>query len=348
MSLECPRGGGNWAARQVQKLSRGNCYPVANRCLTGPSGQLLCDYRATIVRLSWDYRATIVQLSCDSRATLVQLSCNSRAVVLQPFQCMLCNVAISMVLTKNDELVSRNWRPPPPPIKTVHMAKESGFVCHKSRSLYAIKVGSYTRFSVKTLLFQGSFTPYDPSFYGMFWEHIFLRYYGGLGVVKHQMFMKCFAWIAALFGQFPFFVSSCLLLRQIKVEFWLCVRSPPAIRSLACRVSPLLLCSGLVFLTVPMFSSKSPHVLPPPFAATRGKSPNGFSQKLGFSPRLDFRDLRVYQINCIYCSKISVRPNSITFWKSTRTIPATWAFVMCKIPSTCSSFPSDCEDAESR
>ena len=40
LSLEYPRGEGNWAARQGQKLSRGNFYPAATRCLTGPSGRL--------------------------------------------------------------------------------------------------------------------------------------------------------------------------------------------------------------------------------------------------------------------------------------------------------------------
>ena len=38
LSLNYPRGEGNWAARQGQKLSRGNLYPAATRCLTGPSG----------------------------------------------------------------------------------------------------------------------------------------------------------------------------------------------------------------------------------------------------------------------------------------------------------------------
>ena len=57
----------------------------------------------------------------------------------------------------------------PTPIKTVRMAQKGEFVCHKSRSSYAIKVGSCTTFSVKVPLFQGIFTPYDPSFYGIFW-----------------------------------------------------------------------------------------------------------------------------------------------------------------------------------
>ena len=39
LSLKCPRGEGNWAARQGQKLSRGNFYPAATRCLTGRSGR---------------------------------------------------------------------------------------------------------------------------------------------------------------------------------------------------------------------------------------------------------------------------------------------------------------------
>ena len=48
-----------------------------------------------------------------------------------------------------------------------------GFVCHKSRSSYSMTVGSCTTFSVRVPLFQGFFTPYDPSFYGIFWEHSF-------------------------------------------------------------------------------------------------------------------------------------------------------------------------------
>ena len=38
-------------------------------------------------------------------------------------------------------------------------------------------------FSVKVPLFQGIFTPYDPSFYGIFWGHIFLLLWG-VGVVE--------------------------------------------------------------------------------------------------------------------------------------------------------------------
>ena len=41
------------------------------------------------------------------------------------------------------------------------------------------KIGSYTMFSVKVPSFQGMFTPYDPSFYGISWEHIFLLVWGG-------------------------------------------------------------------------------------------------------------------------------------------------------------------------
>ena len=84
---------------------------------------------------------------------------------------------------------STNWRPPPPPMKTVHVAQKSGLVCHKSRSLYATKVGSYTIFSVKVRLFQWIFTPYNPSFYGIFWE---LLIWGG-GVVKivFKRVIKC-------------------------------------------------------------------------------------------------------------------------------------------------------------
>ena len=50
------------------------------------------------------------------------------------------------------------------------------------RMLYAIKVGSYTIFSVKVPLFQGIFMPHDPSFCGIFWEHIFGEYHWELGL----------------------------------------------------------------------------------------------------------------------------------------------------------------------
>ena len=65
-----------------------------------------------------------------------------------------------------------------PPIKTAHMARKSGFVWHKSRSSCAIKVGSCI-FSLKIPLFQGIFTPYDPSFYGIFWGIFFANMGGG-------------------------------------------------------------------------------------------------------------------------------------------------------------------------
>ena len=61
----------------------------------------------------------------------------------------------------------------PTPNKNGLYGIKGGFVRHKSRSLYAIKVGSCTTFSVKVPLFQGIFTPYDPSFYGIFQGHIF-------------------------------------------------------------------------------------------------------------------------------------------------------------------------------
>ena len=41
-----------------------------------------------------------------------------------------------------------------------------------------MKVGSFTTFSVKIPLLQGIFTPYDPSFYGIFWGHTFCQYGG--------------------------------------------------------------------------------------------------------------------------------------------------------------------------
>ena len=62
-----------------------------------------------------------------------------------------------------------------------------GFVCHKSRSSYAVKVGWCTTFSVKVPLFQGIFTPYDPSFYGIFWGHIFANMGGGGGQNYFQL-----------------------------------------------------------------------------------------------------------------------------------------------------------------
>ena len=61
----------------------------------------------------------------------------------------------------------------PTPNKNSSYGIKGGFVCHKSRSSYAIKVGSCTIFSVKVPLFGGIFAPYDPSFYGIFWGHIF-------------------------------------------------------------------------------------------------------------------------------------------------------------------------------
>ena len=68
----------------------------------------------------------------------------------------------------------------PTPNKNGSYGVKSGFVCHKSRSSYAIKVGSCTTFSVKVPLFQGIFTAYDPSFYGIFWGHIFANWGGGV------------------------------------------------------------------------------------------------------------------------------------------------------------------------
>ena len=61
----------------------------------------------------------------------------------------------------------------PTPNKNGSYGIKGGFVCHKSQSSYAIKVGSCTIFSVEVPLFRGIFTPYDPSFYGIFWGHIF-------------------------------------------------------------------------------------------------------------------------------------------------------------------------------
>ena len=66
-----------------------------------------------------------------------------------------------------------------------------------------------------------------------------------------------FSLIATLFGHLPVFVSSFLLWNQTKVAFFLSVRSRPAIRSQACQATPLLLCSGPVFLADPMFGSNS-------------------------------------------------------------------------------------------
>ena len=61
----------------------------------------------------------------------------------------------------------------PTPNKNGSYGIKGGFICHKSRSAYAVKVGSCTTFSVEIPLFQGIFTPYDPPFYGISWEHIF-------------------------------------------------------------------------------------------------------------------------------------------------------------------------------
>ena len=96
-----------------------------------------------------------------------------------------------------------------------------GFIWHKSRSSYAITVGSDTIFSVKVPGFQGIFAAYDPSFYGIFWEHIFLLIWGmevdeivfSLGFLQSGHFQpqaarhSCFKWPAgsqpkrAFFGE---------------------------------------------------------------------------------------------------------------------------------------------------
>ena len=55
-----------------------------------------------------------------------------------------------------------------------------GGVCHKSRSSYAIKVGSCTAFSVEVSLFRRIFMPYDPSFMAHVGV-IFFGSYGGWG-----------------------------------------------------------------------------------------------------------------------------------------------------------------------
>ena len=71
----------------------------------------------------------------------------------------------------------------PTPNKNGSYGIKGGFVCHKSRNSYGVKVGLCTTFSVEIPLFQGISTPYDPPFYGIFWEHIFLLIWG-VGVVR--------------------------------------------------------------------------------------------------------------------------------------------------------------------
>ena len=61
----------------------------------------------------------------------------------------------------------------PTPNKNGSYGIKGGFVCHRSWSSYVMKVGLCSTFSVKVPLFQGIFTPCDPSFYGIFWGHIF-------------------------------------------------------------------------------------------------------------------------------------------------------------------------------
>ena len=84
--------------------------------------------------------------------------------------------------------------------------KKGGFVCHKSRSSYAIKVGACTPFSVKVPLFQGIFMPYDPSFYGIFWGHFFANMGGGGGQNYFQIQMV-FGLVARIV---PFVRTACL------------------------------------------------------------------------------------------------------------------------------------------
>ena len=60
------------------------------------------------------------------------------------------------------------------------MAQKSGFVLHKSRSSYAIKVGSHTMFSVKILYFKGFLRHTTPHFMASF-RSIFFANMGGGG-----------------------------------------------------------------------------------------------------------------------------------------------------------------------
>ena len=59
--------------------------------------------------------------------------------------------------------------------------KNGSYGIKLSRSSYAIKVGSCTIFSVKVPLFQRIFTPYDPSFYGIFGSTLFANMGSGGG-----------------------------------------------------------------------------------------------------------------------------------------------------------------------
>ena len=68
--------------------------------------------------------------------------------------------------------------------------KRGGFVCHKSRTSYAIKVGLFTTFSVKIPLFQEMFTPYDPHFMAYVGVIFFCQYGGGGGQNYFQMGMN--------------------------------------------------------------------------------------------------------------------------------------------------------------
>ena len=80
-------------------------------------------------------------------------------------------------------------RPPPPPIKTAHMAQESGFVCQKGWSSYAMQVGLYTMFSVKVPSFQGILRRTTPHFMACFGSYFLLVL--GVGVVEAVFTPTC-------------------------------------------------------------------------------------------------------------------------------------------------------------
>ena len=85
--------------------------------------------------------------------------------------------------TSKNSTVNKLKTTPTPNKNGLYGIEGGGFVRHKRRSSYAIKVGSCTTFSVKVPLFQGIFTPYVPSFYGIFSGSYFLLIWG-VGVVR--------------------------------------------------------------------------------------------------------------------------------------------------------------------
>ena len=86
--------------------------------------------------------------------------------------------------------------------------QQTRLILHTSRGSCAIKVGSYTRFSVKVPLFQGISMPHDPSFYGIFGGR-FCFLIWGVGVVK-SVFRYYFSFLQL---QLPKFMGSVVICR---------------------------------------------------------------------------------------------------------------------------------------